>query len=155
MIFKPLIAAAAAAALAFGAAGCSQTAGPNETGGTIVGAVAGGLIGSTIGGGAGKVAAVAAGTLIGGFLGNQVGKSLDQDAQAKAYAAQSAAVQNGRRSDWQAPSGTYGYVEPGPIYTDPNGTCRSYTHTIYIDGRPRTGTGTACRNPDGSWQIVS
>jgi surface antigen len=155
MTFKPFIAAATAIAIALGAAGCSQTTGPNEAGGTVLGAVAGGLIGSRFGGGAGKVAAVMAGTMIGGFLGNQVGKSLDNEAQARAAEAQAAAVASGRRSEWRGESGSYGYVEPGPAYTDANGTCRTYTHTIYIDGRPRNGTGTACRNPDGTWQIVS
>src|SRR5450830_1607606 len=29
--------------------------------------------------------------------------------------------------------------------------CRSFSHTIYIDGRPQTARGTACRNPDGTW----
>jgi surface antigen len=32
--------------------------------------------------------------------------------------------------------------------------CRQFTHTIYIDGRPQTARGTACRNPDGTWQPV-
>jgi surface antigen len=32
--------------------------------------------------------------------------------------------------------------------------CRDYTHTIYIDGRPQTMRGTACRNPDGTWSNV-
>jgi len=32
--------------------------------------------------------------------------------------------------------------------------CRQFTHTIYIDGKPQTARGTACRNPDGTWQPV-
>ena len=28
---------------------------------------------------------------------------------------------------------------PGPVYLDNAGTCRRYTHTIYIDGRPAAG----------------
>lgn len=155
MAFRRFIAAGTAIVIALAAAGCSQTTGPNEAGGTVLGAVAGGLIGSRFGGGAGKVAAVMAGTMIGGFLGNQVGRSLDDEAQARAAEAQAAAVSSGRRYDWRGQGGSYGYVEPGPAYTDSSGTCRTYTHTIYIDGRPRNGTGTACRNPDGTWQIVS
>ena len=30
--------------------------------------------------------------------------------------------------------------------------CRDYTHTIYINGRPETARGTACRQPDGTWR---
>ncbi|MCP8937731.1 glycine zipper 2TM domain-containing protein [Alsobacter sp. SYSU M60028] len=150
-----IIAASMAVLLSLGAAGCSPQTGPNEAGGTVIGAVAGGLIGSRFGGGAGKVAAVMAGTMIGGFLGNQIGRNLDQEAQARAYNAQYSAVASGSRSQWRAPSGAYGYVDPGPVYVDNSGTCRRYTHTIYIDGRPQSGSGTACRNPDGSWEIVS
>jgi len=49
------------------------------------------------------------------------------------------------------PSGRYGSVVPGPAYSDRGRNCRAYTETIYIDGRPQTARGTACRNPDGSW----
>lgn len=52
--------------------------GPNEVGGTLLGAAAGGLIGSAFGGGAGKVAATAVGTLAGAALGNTIGASIDQ-----------------------------------------------------------------------------
>lgn len=33
--------------------------------------------------------------------------------------------------------------------------CREYTATATIDGRPIPTYGTACRQPDGSWRIVS
>lgn len=33
--------------------------------------------------------------------------------------------------------------------------CREYTRTIYIGGQPQQGFGTACLQPDGSWQVVS
>jgi surface antigen len=144
-----------AGAIGLGAAGCSQTAGPNEGLGTVGGAVVGGLIGSRFGGGAGKAAAIAGGALLGGFVGNQIGKGLDEEAQQRAYEAQYSAFDSGSRSDWRAPSGAYGYIEPGPVYYDPQGQCRRYTHTIYVNGRPQQGQGVACRNPDGSWQIVS
>jgi surface antigen len=155
MVVKSVVALGLAAAIAVGTAGCSQSTGPNEAGGTVIGAVAGGLIGSRFGGGAGKVAAVMAGTMLGGFLGNQIGRNMDDEAQARAYDAQYYAVNSGRRADWQSQSGNYGYIEPGPVYTDPQGTCRRYTHTIYINGRPQQGTGVACRNPSGGWDIVS
>jgi len=60
---------------------------------------------------------------------------MDENARAQAYDAQYYAVQSGQRSEWQSPSGQRGYVEPGPVFRDSQGTCRRYTHTIYIDGR--------------------
>lgn len=33
--------------------------------------------------------------------------------------------------------------------------CREYTRTIYVGGKPQEGYGTACLQPDGSWQIVN
>jgi len=155
MVFRTGKAVLLAAAIGLGAAGCSQTTGPNEVGGTMVGALAGGLLGSTIGGGAGKTAAIIGGTMLGGFLGNTIGRNMDENARAQAYDAQYYAVQSGQRSEWQSPSGQRGYVEPGPVFRDSQGTCRRYTHTIYVDGRQQQGSGTACRQPDGSWQIVS
>ena len=51
----------------------------------------------------------------------------------------------------QSGHGRYGSVVPGPAYVRDGRNCRAYTHTIYIDGRPQTARGTACRNPDGTW----
>jgi hypothetical protein len=48
---------------------------------------------------------------------------------------------------------------PGPAYSDNEGqnqgqTCREYQSTTTIDGRPQRSYGTACLQPDGTWQIV-
>ena len=45
--------------------------------------------------------------------------------------------------------------EAGPAYQQAGRNCRSFTHTIYIDGPPQTARGTACRNPDGTWTSVT
>jgi surface antigen len=153
---KPMIAVALAGAVLL--AGCTNPPGtgpgPGEGIGTVAGAVGGALVGNMIGAGAGRVAATVAGGLIGGFLGNRIGNALDQNAQQQAYQAQVGAVQSGHRTAWTS-GGYNGYVDAGPITTDSRGTCRPYTHTIYINGQPRRGQGVACRNPDGTWQIVS
>jgi surface antigen len=143
-------------ALALSLAGCGPQTGPNEVGGTLIGAVAGGAIGSMFGGGAGKAAAIVAGTMIGGYLGNTIGRNMDENARQQAYAAQMNAINAGQAQSWRAPSGAYGSVTPGPVYVDQSSqACRQYTHTIVVDGKRQTGTGTACRNPNGTWQIVS
>jgi surface antigen len=144
-----------AASLALTAAGCSQTTGPNESGGTILGALAGGLVGSQIGKGSGNAMAIIAGTMLGGAIGNSIGRGMDEEAKRQAYGAQSLALNSGRQTQWKAPSGSYGFVEPGPVYAENSRTCRSYTHKIFIDGRPQTGSGTACKAGDGTWDIVN
>jgi len=35
------------------------------------------------------------------------------------------------------------------------GYCREFTQTVTVGGRLQSGYGTACMQPDGSWQIVS
>jgi surface antigen len=153
---KKLVTWALVGALAIGAAGCSQSTGPNQSGGTVIGAVAGGLIGSRFGGGGGKVAAVIAGTMLGGIVGSQIGKNMDDEARQQAYNAQYQAVSTGNPYNWQSSnSGPRGSVEPGPVYSESGRVCRQYTHTIIIDGRQERGVGTACRAPDGRWDIVN
>ena len=147
-----------------GVAACAgdrvATTGPKETTGTAVGAIAGAIVGSQFGGSAGaRVAAGVAGAAIGGLLGNRIGAAMDDEDKERAYAAQVQALESGPSGapvNWRNPdSGRYGTVIPGPAYQQNGAPCRGYTHTIYIDGRPQTARGTACRNPDGTWTNVS
>ena len=156
--------AVAAAFLALGIVGCAGNpetgTGPKENTGTAVGAIAGAVIGSQFGGGAGeRVAAGLAGAAIGGLLGNRIGASMDDEDKQRAYAAQRQALeagQSGAPVSWRNPdSGRYGTVVPGPAYQQAGNTCRQYTHTIDIEGKPQTARGAACRNPDGTWTPIS
>ncbi len=80
---------------------------------------------------------------------------MDDEDKKRAYAAEVDALERGPSGApvaWRNPdSGRYGTVVPGPSYSEAGRNCRSFTHTIYIDGRPQTARGTACRNPDGTW----
>lgn len=135
--------------------------GPRENTGTLLGAGGGALLGAAVaGGGPGsRLAGAAIGGLLGGLVGNRIGAALDEDDKRRAYAAQMDALEHGRSgvaTSWKNPdSGHYGAVIPGPAYADNGHNCRSYTHTIYISGRPETARGTACRNPDGTWTPLS
>ena len=61
--------------------------------------------------------------------------------------------QPGVGTPWRNPdSHHYGMVVPGRVYQNGGYNCRDYTHTVYIDGRPETMRGRACRNGDGSWR---
>ena len=140
-------------------AACSADSGPREVGGTLVGAGAGALIGNAIGGAAGnRAVGTLAGAAIGGMLGNRIGAAMDDEDKRRAYAAQVQALESGPSGApvaWRNPdSGRYGSVVPGAADQANGMNCRPYTHTIYIDGRPQTTRGTACRNPDGTWTPV-
>ena len=131
--------------------------GPKEGTGTLLGAGTGALLGAAVaGGGTGnRLAGAAVGGLLGGLIGNRIGAALDDEDKERAYAAQMDALERGSSGapvSWKNPdSGRYGTVVPGPAYQQAGRNCRSFTHTIYIDGRPQTARGTACHNPDGSW----
>ena len=131
-----------------------------EVFGTLLGAGLGGWLGAEIGGhGNGKAAGAAIGTLAGAAIGNSIGKSLDRADRLAQAEARYRALENspsGERSTWYNPdSGNYGSVTPEPAYETENGYCREYTQTITVGGKRETGYGTACRQPDGSWKIVS
>jgi surface antigen len=133
--------------------------GSKQETGTVVGAVAGGLIGSQVGQGRGQVAATVAGAFLGGVSGNQIGANLDEADRRAAMEAQYRALEYGAPgapTAWRNPrSGHYGNIVPGQPYQTTGRHCRDYTHTIYVDGRPQTLRGRACRNPDGTWQKIA
>ncbi|MBI1328088.1 MAG: glycine zipper 2TM domain-containing protein [Alphaproteobacteria bacterium] len=139
-------------------AGC-ETGGKKQTIGTGAGAILGGLAGSQFGSGKGQLVAVGVGTLLGALAGSEIGQSLDradmmyaQQAQQRAY---NAPV--GQSISWNNPeSGNYGTYTPTRNGTDAAGRyCREYRQTINVGGRSETAVGTACENPDGTWQVVS
>ena len=126
--------------------------------GAVTGAIGGAWVGSNVGKGKGNIAAIAAGTLLGGYLGKEVGASLDRAdlayyKQTSQYALES--TPTGTTSRWENPdSGNYGTITPTQTYETAGGQyCREYSQNIVVDGRSEEAFGTACRQPDGSWQI--
>ncbi len=146
-------------AVALGACN-GQGRGQKEFGGTLIGAAAGGLLGSQFGSGSGKLAAVAAGTLLGAWVGNEVGKSLDRADRLAMQQTTQTSLETGRinqTSSWRNPdSGHSGTVTPIKTYQTSGGQyCREYQQTVNIGGRTEQAYGTACRQPDGSWQVMN
>ncbi len=132
-------------------------AGQKQTLGTILGAGAGGLLGSQVGSGKGQLVGVAVGTLLGAGLGNSVGKSLDAADQAAMSQTMNQGMEStpsGQTVAWKNPdSGHAGTYTPQPAYQTDNGQyCREFQQTIIIGGKEEKAFGTACRQPDGSWQ---
>jgi surface antigen len=101
--------------------------------------------------------AAVASAAIGGMFGN-IGAAMDDDDKQRAYAAQMQALESGGPGApvaWRNPdSGHYGSIVPGPIFDRSGTKCRQYTHTIYIDSKPQTARGAACRNSNGRWTPV-
>lgn len=129
--------------------------------GTLLGAVGGGVAGAQFGKGKGQLVGVAAGTLLGAVIGNSVGASLDRADASYAQRNNQNAFEtgpSGRQYGWRNPdSGNAGVLVPQPAYQNPQTGqfCREFTEVIYVGGQEQQGYGTACRQPDGSWKIVS
>jgi surface antigen len=123
--------------------------------GGVIGGAAGGVIGSQFGKGSGKTAATIGGTIAGVLIGGAIGRSMDEADQAcLAQTLEQAPPQH--VVAWSNPDGGHYRVVPLEGYEDRQGRiCRDYRTTATIEGRQQQLYGTACRQPDGSWQRVS
>lgn len=93
-------------------------------------------------------------------LGTQIGTSLSPDDLQAAKAAEYRALEYGRSDEevrWQQGDGSdlRGTIELGRSYQVNRLDCRDYTNTLFIGGRPQVARGVACREPEGTWRIVS
>lgn len=145
-----------AASLTLGA--CAE--GNNEGFGTLIGAGLGAFIGHEIGGhGDGAVIGTMIGTMVGASIGNDIGRKLDERdilAMSRARYAALESSPSGTASEWYNPdTGNSGSFTPQPAYIDEGEYCREYQQEIIIGGEVEKGYGTACRQPDGSWKIIS
>lgn len=135
----------------------SDNWGNKQTAGTLLGAGGGALLGNQFGKGTGNVVMTAIGAVAGGWLGNEIGSSLDnadraalQNAQYRAYDAPV-----GKTITWKNPqNGNYGSFTPVRDGQASDGSyCREFNQVVNIGGKQQNAYGTACRQPDGSWQI--
>jgi surface antigen len=137
--------------------GTGVRANPKTTVGAMGGGALGGLIAAAAGG---KGTAIAAGVVGGALLGGLAGNLLDsRDKRLAGEAAQRAleTAPSGAAVAWQNPdTGHSGTVVPVKTYQADSGTyCREYQNTMTINGKKENSYGTACRQPDGSWKVVS
>lgn len=127
--------------------------------GTGVGAVGGAIAGSQFGKGKGQLVGVAVGTLLGAGIGHSIGASLDRADMTYYNQTQQRALETGQPGQvlpWSNPqSGNSGTFTPAAYYQTNGQYCREYSQTITVGGQVERGYGTACRQPDGQWQIVS
>jgi surface antigen len=124
--------------------------------GTVIGGVGGGVIGSTIGKGSGNTLAIIGGTILGAIVGAGVGDTMDNlDQNCVGQTLEHAP--DGKSIEWNSPASNTDYqVTPTKSYQDASGRyCREYQTNATIDGRTQKIYGTSCRQPDGSWKLVS
>ena len=124
------------------------------------GALIGGVLGNAIANEDGRTGATLAGIVIGGALGAALTRDLTCEDRSHAYRAYSDGLNSGNPNSeyqWRNPeTGNHGSFHVGDYYDDPDGfRCTTYTQEIFVQGRSQTASGRACRQPDGSWTIVS
>lgn len=121
--------------------------------GQVLGGLAGAAVGSQIGDGTGRLIAIIGGAAIGVLVGGSIGRAMDRaDYACVDHTLEYA--ETGRTVAWENPdSGTRYRVTPKETYQNSQGRyCREYLTEAVIDGRTRQVYGTACRQPDGSWE---
>ena len=122
---------------------------------TVAGAV---LLGGCVTTGQGGVSPLALTAPAGGGLANgAIGTDLDSSAQKAAREAEYQALEFGRTGvpvPWKSGSNR-GEVIPGARYQINAYSCRDFTQTILSGAERPSARGTACRQPNGSWQPVT
>ena len=119
--------------------------------GAVLGGVAGGLIGNQFGKGNGRDAATIGGALLGAALGADVARQ-DADCMAQAFEY----AKPGTQVAWSDPDNGDAYsVLPTRDFRRDGRYCREYQAHIRVDGELKNSYGTACRQPDGEWEIVN
>jgi len=129
-----------------------------ETAGAIVGGIIGGVLGHQFGEGRGNTAMTVLGATAGALIGGRLARdrAVSRYEQEAAYMALEG-TPSGASVPWHDPDGySAGYYQPQRTWRSESGSyCREYQQTVVIGGREQQAYGTACRQPDGSWRVLS
>lgn len=152
---KPLLTILLCVVLLGGCAGSPYYGSLNyQRTGQVLGGALGGVLGAQIGHGDGRTAAIIVGTLVGSAVGGAIGRTMDRvDRQRVRQAVWRNPTYTA--STWRNPrTGVRYSVTPQRAYLDAaRQLCRDFTIQAWIDGRIERIHGTACRQPDGRWQM--
>lgn len=151
-----LVAVALSGALALGA-GCASTDEDDfdkSDAGQIIGGVAGAAAGSQIGEGSGQTVATVAGALVGAVLGERVGARMEEDD--RDYTAQVLEEnRTGETSAWENPdTGAEYWVTPTETFERSGRPCREFEFRVETEDGSETEERTACRDEDGTWEVL-
>lgn len=124
--------------------------------GRFLGGVTGAAAGYQVGDGAGQAAAVVGGTIIGMMVGGHIGRSMDElDQNCVGQVLEHAPPDEPIVWESSHSGGRY-QITPSEPFSDRQGRyCREYQTVGNVGGRAEQVYGTACRQPDGSWQLVN
>ncbi len=122
--------------------------------GQILGGATGAVVGSEIGDGTGRLVAVAAGTIIGAVIGGEIGRSMDRADRLCIDQALEHAP-DGDRIRWNDEGRQYTVTPRNTRQYEDGRYCREYYMESDIGGRTEQVYGRACRQPDGSWKLMS
>lgn len=126
---------------------------------TAMGAIGGGILGSNVGKGKGRMLGAAVGALAGAATGSWLGANLDNPQDRMYYSNNTQStletVPIGQAVEWSNPeSGSSGYTVPVKTFKREGRYCREYTQVIVVSKKKHKAYGTACRQPDGTWEII-
>jgi len=169
MKMKKLI-ATSSLAIILASVGTASVAHANDSKilGTLLGAAGGAAVGSNVGKGKGNIVAIAVGTLLGAGVGGSVGRSVGHNNSSyyknTAYTNRYRANPVYGNTDYVIPNHQYVGYNAQPVYSHNTLTsvnaympaqryCREFTQTIMVGGQLKESFGTACRKPDGAWEI--
>ncbi len=132
----------------------------NEVAGALLGGTTGAVIGNQFGKGDGNKAAIALGAIIGASVGQAIGASLDQTSRQRVGQSTREALATNQAITWDNPQNAGGAARGVTRITregrQADGRlCREYLNTVVIGGQQEQAYGTACRNADGSWELIS
>jgi surface antigen len=137
------------------AAGGCETTPTKQDQGVIIGAIVGGILGHQVGGGSGQTIATIIGTVAGAAIGGSIGRSMDDTDRLKAAHALET-VRTDVPTQWVNPDTGYEYtLTPTRTFDSGTGPCREYTVDAMIGGETEQIYGTACRQADGSWEVIN
>lgn len=152
-----LVGAALAGALVLGTGCASQDDEPvldESEAGQIIGGVAGAAAGSQVGGGSGQTVATIAGALVGAVVGERIGARMEEDDR-QATARVLEENRTGETSNWVNPdTGNEFAVTPVETYERSGRPCRQFEFRVETDRGSDTEERTACRNADGTWEVM-
>jgi len=140
--------------------GAYTRGGSHQASGAIIGSILGAAAGYQVGNGNGQLVAVGIGTVLGALIGSDIGRAMDE--RDRAYATGSfghamEVVPSCTTITWNNPqTGNHGSVTPTHTFEpEPGRYCREFQQQVVIGGKLQDAYGTACRQPDGSWEIVA